>query len=82
MLGGMALATRVRVALKEHPATRDIDITIEAHEGRVSMSGIVMSGRESDEARMVAAAVPGVTEVDNRLRMMTPTRRFASSKET
>jgi osmotically-inducible protein OsmY len=78
----MALQARVRVALKEDAATRDIDITIEAAQGRVALSGIVVTAEERTRAEEVAAAVPGVTGVENRLRLMTMPRLFPSAKQT
>jgi len=82
LLAGMALQARVRVALKEAPATRDIDITIEASQGRVALSGIVVTDEELAQAQHVAAGVQGVTGVDNRLRLMKMPRLFPSSKQT
>jgi cytidylate kinase len=82
LLAGMALQARVRVALKEDAATRDIDITIEAAQGRVALSGIVVTAEERTRAEEVAAAVPGVTGVENRLRLMTMPRLFPSAKQT
>ncbi len=80
LLAGMALEARVRVALKDHPATRDISITIEATQGRVTLRGIVLNADERTQAESVATAVSGVTGVDNQLRLMTTSRRFASAK--
>ena len=34
MLGDLALSARVRAALKEHDSTRDVNITIEAKDGK------------------------------------------------
>jgi hypothetical protein len=82
LLAGMALQARVRVALKEDPDTRDIDITIHAAQGRVTLQGIVLDAQERKHAEDVVAAVPGVSGIDNQLRLMTTTRRFASAKQT
>lgn len=82
LLANMALQARVRVALKDHPATREISITIEAAEGQVVLRGIVLNAGERGQTESVAAAVPGVAGVDNQLRLMTTTRLFASSKQT
>ena len=48
----------------------------------VARSGIVMRAEESARAEQVAAGVPGVAGVANELRLMTPSRKFAASKET
>ncbi|MDM0076023.1 cytidylate kinase family protein [Variovorax sp. J2P1-59] len=82
LLSGMALAARVRVALKDHPATRAISITVEANKGRITLRGIVLDDEERTQTQSVAADVAGVTDVDNQLKLMATTRRFASSKQT
>lgn len=82
MLANMALEARVRAALKEHAATRDINITINARQGQVALRGIVLDAEERSQTEEVATAVPGVDSVDNQLRLMTSTRLFASSKQT
>jgi cytidylate kinase len=82
LLSGMALAARVKVALKDHPATRAISITVEANNGRITLRGIVLDDEERTQAEGVAAHVAGVTDVDNQLKLMASTRRFASSKQT
>lgn len=82
MLADMALEARVRAALKEQPATRDINITINARQGQVALRGIVLDAEERSQTEDVAAAVAGVQSVDNQLRLMTSSRLFASSKQT
>jgi cytidylate kinase len=82
MLANMALEARVRAALKEHAATRDINITINARQGQVALRGIVLNTEERAQTESVAAAVAGVHSVDNQLRLMTSSRLFASSKQT
>ncbi|SDD75352.1 Cytidylate kinase [Variovorax sp. CF079] len=82
MLANMALEARVRAALKEHAATRDINITINARQGQVALRGIVLDNEEREQTESVAAAVAGVHSVDNQLRLMTSSRLFASSKQT
>src|SRR5688572_19106515 len=82
LLANMALEARVRVALKDHAATRGINITIEATAGRLTLRGIVVSAEERAQAESVTAAVPGVAAVDNQLRLMATSRLFTSSKQT
>ena len=48
----------------------------------MTLRGIVLDAEERAQAESVAAAVPGVVGVDNELRLMTSTRRFASAKQT
>jgi cytidylate kinase len=80
MLGDLALSARVRAALKDHDSTRDINITIESKDGKAQLSGIVLNAQESAEAARVASTVVGAGNVDNQLRLMTITRRFAHAK--
>jgi cytidylate kinase len=82
LLANMALEARVRAALKEHEATRDINVTITANQGEVMLRGIVLNSDERAQAEAVAAEVLGVSGVHNQLRLMASTRRFASAKQT
>ncbi len=79
MLANLALSAQVRAALKDAAATNDLRIGIEASAGTVVLSGIVLNDAERAAAGHAAAAVPGVTGVDNQLRLMTSNRRFAST---
>jgi hypothetical protein len=80
MLADLALHARIRAALKDHETTRDINITIESNGAKAVLSGIVLNAQESAEAARVASTVVGIGNVDNQLRLMTTTRRFASAK--
>jgi len=80
LLANLALAARVRAALKANESTQDVSITIDAQGSRLILSGIVVNGHEQGEVEKVAAQVPGVTGVENRLRLMKPTRSFTYSK--
>ncbi|NVM87286.1 cytidylate kinase [Variovorax sp. SG517] len=82
LLANMALEARVRAALKEHEATRDINVTITANQGELLLRGIVLDSDERAQAEAVAAEVRGVSGVHNQLRLMASTRRFASAKQT
>jgi osmotically-inducible protein OsmY len=82
MLASLALQARVRVALKEDSATREIDVHIEASQGQVVLEGIVASAEERARAEQVASGVAGVAGVENRLRLMTMPRLFPSAKQT
>lgn len=80
LLNNMTLAARVRAKLKDHEATAEINITIEAQNGNVLLRGIVINEREKTEVEKVATEVKGVTSVRNELRLMTSTRLFTYSK--
>lgn len=81
-LADLTLKARVRAALKEDEATRDIRITIDANQGRITLRGIVVNAAEHKTAEAVVRTVGGVTDVDNQLSLMATSRRFASSKQT
>jgi len=80
MLADLALNARIRAALKDHESTRDININIESKNGKAVLSGIVINAHESAEAARVASTVAGIVSVDNQLRLMASSRRFASAK--
>ena len=80
MLADLALNARIRAALKDHESTRDININIESRNGKAVLSGIVIDSHESAEAARVASTVAGTINVDNQLRLMASSRRFASAK--
>jgi cytidylate kinase len=69
-LHNMTLEAHARAALKADATTHDVSITLEADAGRVVLRGIVVSADEHAQAASVVAAVPGVTSVDNQLRLM------------
>jgi osmotically-inducible protein OsmY len=69
-LHDMTLEAHVRAALKAHPATQAVNITLEANAGTLVLRGIVVTAEEHAQAGIVAAGVPGVGAVDNQLRLM------------
>ncbi|TRZ92853.1 MAG: BON domain-containing protein [Rhodocyclaceae bacterium] len=79
-LANMTLQAHIRAALKDHAATHETNITIEADSGRVILRGIVINAEERNEAERVAHDVPGVSGVDNQLRLMTKSKLFTSAK--
>ena len=80
LLQSMALHARVRAALRARAETQEVDIAIEGSGTTVVLRGIVLQAAERDAAAQVAAAVPGVSGVDNQLRVMATSRLFTSSK--
>jgi cytidylate kinase len=80
VLTGLALAAKVRAALKANDSTRHTDVQIDGREGGVTLSGIVVNEEERAEAERVANTVVGVGNVENRLHLMTVTRKFTYSK--
>ena len=80
MLQAMALQARVRSALRANDATHDVDITIDTTALGVRLRGIVLNAAERSAVEQVAAAVSGVGDVDNPLRLMTNSRQVSASK--
>jgi cytidylate kinase len=79
-LASLALSARVRAALKANDSTRDVDVHIESHGGRVQLTGIVVNEQEKAETERVASTVVGLGKVDNKLGLMSVTRRFTYAK--
>jgi osmotically-inducible protein OsmY len=77
---GLALAARVRAALKANEATSNVDVQIDSREGRVVLSGIVVNEQEKSEAERVASTVAGVGKVENKLHLMKVSRKFTYAK--
>jgi len=80
MLSRLALSARIRAALKANESTRDVDVQIDACNGSVVLSGIVVDEAEKAEAERVAATAAGAERIDNQLRLMKVGRKFTYSK--
>lgn len=81
LLRGMALAARVRAAMRGDERTREVSVNIEAlADGTVRLTGIVVNETEQAASAEVVSATPGVTAVDNRLNVMKTSKLFTSSK--
>ena len=79
-LAGLALAAKVRAAMKANGSTQHTDVQIDAAEGRVVLTGIVVNEKEKLEAERIASAVAGVGTVDNQLHLMVISRKFTYAK--
>lgn len=79
ILQDLLLQARVRAALKADERTRDVNVSIDSTAGRVALRGMVASGDELSATAQVATATPGVTGVDNQLRVLAGSRRFPSA---
>lgn len=74
-LHNLALAARVRSALRADPRTRKQPFGVDAEGGTVTLSGIALPGEETQSAAAgIAAAVEGVTDVVNTIRIPGATR--------
>ena len=78
LIVGMAIESHIRSALRVNEATHGVNVTIECRDGHVVLTGIVVSDQESRLAQETAAKVPGVLDVDNRLRVMRVPKMFPS----
>lgn len=68
----LALAGKVNAAFSADPVLRVLEINVSAAGGAVTLSGSVNTQESKARAGEVAAAVAGVTSVDNRLRVPAP----------
>ena len=70
MLEDMALQARARAALRADERAADIDITVEARAGCLTLRGIVLNDREKGLVEEILSRLPGVQSVANELRTM------------
>lgn len=69
-LENLALAARVRAALRADERTSDIDIVVDAADGTLTLQGIVMDEAEKRRVGDTVGAIPGVQALRNELRTM------------
>jgi osmotically-inducible protein OsmY len=62
----------VLAALIDDEELQVADIEVTAHDGTVTLSGLVESPGHRDRAKRVALGVAGVSRVDNRLKVLVP----------
>lgn len=67
-LADLALAARVRAALRLSPRTRDARISVTAQGDRVTLAGVVANAEERMACAEVSAGVFGVNGIDDQLR--------------
>ena len=67
-LEDLALAWRVRAALRVSARTRDARAAVSAERGRITLAGVLDTAEEQLAMSEVAATVKGVREIDNQLR--------------
>ena len=70
------LEARVRTAFRAAPESADIDVSVIANAGAITLEGMVASEEERRLAGEVAAGIDGVASVDNRLRVIRGTLMF------
>lgn len=67
-LGDLKLAALIKSALREHAATRSVQISVEANDGAITLGGIVDSASQRAEVERAVQGVAGVRAVNNKLR--------------
>jgi cytidylate kinase len=80
LLQGMALSARVRAELRAQAQTHGVDVSIESAGGIVTLRGLVLDDAEFAATARVAASIPGVSGVDNQLRVIAHSRRFPTAR--
>jgi cytidylate kinase len=75
-LANLALEYHVRAALRSDERTAEVNITIEARAGDVSLLGIVISDAELRTVKEVVAKVAGVEKVHSHLKVMKEPKIF------
>jgi cytidylate kinase len=73
-LENLSLSATVRAALRNDPRTRKASVTIACDRGRVTLSGIVEGDTDPTALGEVAGTVPGIKDVENRVKSTTPPR--------
>jgi cytidylate kinase len=72
----LALQSKAQLALRNNPATEEVQISVEADHGKVVLSGIVVDDKERQACGSTIAKVPGVKKVDNQLTTMAGVKTF------
>ncbi len=72
----LALESKVHLALKSNPKTHNIDVSLEADDGKVILEGVVVDDKEREACEGTVAKVTGVRKVDNHLKMIRRTKSF------
>ena len=66
----------MHLALKSNPGTEDIEISVEADNAKIILTGIVTNGKEREACENTVANVSGVRKVDNHLKIIRGTKSF------
>lgn len=79
-LANLTLEYHVRAALRASTKTADVKIAIRADSGKVTLEGISARAEERHDIAEIVGRLPGVKDVDNKLKIMKYTNMFPSSK--
>lgn len=72
VLDDAAVTTKVKTAILAEPGLRVLEINVDTKANVVTLTGAVDTQASIEKAKQVAAAVSGVTRVENRLVVKTP----------
>jgi len=72
----LTLMAHLRSALRANESTEDVQITIQADNGRVTLLGTVIDDQELDECARIVSSYEGVKEVRNELTAMSRVKVF------
>ncbi len=72
----LTLESKVHLAFNSNPGTEDIEISVEADNAKVILTGIVVDDKEREACESTVAKVSGVEEVDNRLKIIRGAKSF------
>lgn len=75
-LNNLTLEHSVRSALRSHPKTSDVNVTVKADGAKITLIGVVISDEEKRLAAEVATQVAGVKKVENKLKVMKKAKIF------
>jgi len=62
-LGDLALTAKVEAAFLPHPELRDLNLSVQANQGEVTLSGLLPQAVSEYEVRRIVEGVPGVNRI-------------------
>lgn len=68
-LDDTAITTKVKSAFVQDPEVKALDVNVKTYKGTVQLSGFASSQAEIQRAESLARSVPGVTDVQNDIRL-------------
>lgn len=68
-IGDLTLAAEVRARIASDGHIKDNHINVDAHEGVITLGGTVLFVEYADRAREMARIVPGVKDIDSKIRV-------------
>lgn len=69
-LGSLAIVAAIRARLKAHAPTRDVDVDIQANNGKIILMGVVANELEKKAVERMVKSIKGIHALDSHLRVM------------